>query len=106
MPVGFRAAPGPAEPAGDGDGDGVTTGNRPLKLFGVTVVPGTVGYASGGRNGGTVVAEGVGVGLIGMPTRVAIEAWAGDIAAAWTVTVSVSCSPVRARAPILSRTTR
>jgi len=71
IPVGFRPPLGVVVVTGDGDGDGVTTGNRPFRLFGVTA-PGS-GNVTGGSVGKSED-EGLGEGAIGMPTRVAIEA--------------------------------
>lgn len=82
---------------GVGEGLGVTTGKSPDRLPGVTVEPGSGGNVTGGSVGSEDV--GVGDGLVSLTSAV-IAASAGERVAPWTLTVSVTCSPTVALAPI------
>ncbi len=80
---------------GDGDGRGVTVGNRPVRPAGVIVVPGTGANVGGGSAGG--VDGGVDGGpeppWPGCPTTMVTAASAGESDLAATVTASVIALP-------------
>lgn len=89
----------------DEEGLGVTVGNRPFRLGGLTVVP-AIGASVGGS--GKVVGGGGGVvvggGLVLAPTEVVTDAPAGDNAVPLTVTEKVIGAPVLALGLTLSVT--
>ena len=76
---------------GDGDGRGVTVGNRPVRPAGVIVVPRTGANVGGGSAGG--VDGGVEPPWPGCPTTMVTAASAGESDLAATVTASVIALP-------------
>lgn len=77
---------------------GVTVGKSPPRLPGVTVVPGT----PGADEGTVTVTVGAGVGVLRPMTTKEMLASAGDMEAASTAAVTVSCCPTFADLAIRS----